>query len=101
MSDNDDDVGGDIIGAQQGDLVVMRIRDGILPLRHIEQACWPQHLALDRAEGGGRVLQLGKLAQEGGEAVWRLLQGHSIHHQDHPDKEMSVKPNPPARNTWH
>ena len=37
VSDDEDDAGGDVIGAEDGDPVVVRVGDGELPLGHVQQ----------------------------------------------------------------
>jgi len=49
VSDDEDDAGGDVIGAKDGDPVVVRVSDGELPLCHVQQRDGSDHLQQTRS----------------------------------------------------
>ena len=83
VSDDDDEVGGDLVGADERDLVVVRVGHGELPLEDVEEAHGAAHLRLERAEVGRRLLEVRVLQQELVHVARRLLDRDAVDEQDH------------------
>ena len=92
VSDDHDDVGGDVIAAHHLDLVVVGVGHGELPLAHVEEAGGPEHLGLLRHDPRAVLLQPGELVVEveGAQTGGRLLQGPAFDCQHHLKCKMST-----------
>ena len=96
VPDDDYERGCDVVCAQDGDLVVVRIRHCKLPLEDVEQTQGTHHLGLDGAKGAGRLLEVGKLEEELVEVAGRLLDGNAVDQEDHDDGGFELC----GRNYW-
>jgi hypothetical protein len=83
VPDDDDEIRGDVVCADEGDLVVERVRDRKLPLEDVEEADWSDDLRLERAEVGGGLFKVGELEQELVHVARGLFQGDAIDQENH------------------
>ncbi len=77
--------GSDVVRADDGYLVVVRVRDGELPLEDVEQPERAHHLRLHGAERRRRLLEVRELVEEGAEVARSLLDRHAVDQQRHGD----------------
>ncbi len=85
MSDDEDVRGGDVVGAHDGHLLVVRVGHGELSGEDVEQSQRSHYLRLERAESGGGLLEVRELQEEGVQVARRLLDGHAVDQERHDD----------------